>query len=311
MAASSRARESGAVVTIGVFDGVHRGHRALLAQARAEADSLGFPLVVVTFDPHPVEVVRPGSHPPVLATLSHRIRLLHESGADVVDVLTFDRALSALTPEEFVDRVLVADLDARLVVVGANFRFGHGATGDVNTLADLGRGRGFDVSPAHLVESGGGVLSSTAVRGLVLEGRVEEASDALLRPHRVEGIVVHGDHRGRELGYPTANLGSTGWAAIPADGVYAARLIVNPDSNATSWPAAVSVGTNPTFTAVSRRVEAYAIDAGHELDLYDQPVAVDFLRRLRPMEAFDGLDELVQQMAVDVDQARLVAEDRT
>ena len=122
---------------------------------------------------------------------------------------------------------------------------------------------------------------------------------------------MHGDHRGRELGYPTANLGSTGWAAIPADGVYAARLIVNPDSNATSWPAAVSVGTNPTFTAVSRRVEAYAIDAGHELDLYDQPVAVDFLRRLRAMEAFDSMDALVRQMADDVDQARLVAEDRT
>ena len=304
MTTTSGVHESGAVVTIGVFDGVHRGHRALLAQARAEADALGLPLVVVTFDPHPVEVVRPGSHPPILATLPHRIRLLREAGADDVDVLTFDTNLSTFTPEDFVERVLVGDLDARLVVVGANFRFGQGAAGDVNTLAELGKSRGYSVSMATLVESGTGVVSSTAIRTLVMEGRVEEAADALLRPHRVEGIVVHGDHRGRELGYPTANLGSTGWAAIPADGVYAARLIVDPEGAPLSWPAAVSVGTNPTFEAVPRRVEAYAIDAGIDLDLYDKPVAVDFVKRLRDMVAFDDLDSLVSQMAADVSDAR-------
>ena len=313
MQASVTSPRAGDVVTIGVFDGVHRGHRALMSIARGEADRRGVGLTAVTFDPHPLEVVRPGSHPLLLATVAHRCRLLHESGADRVEVLRFDEALSRLTPQEFVDQVLVESLGAQLVVVGANFRFGRGAAGDVEQLAALGGERGVEVLPVELLvegeagTAGGGAVSSTAVRLLVSQGRVEEAADALTRPHRVQGLVVHGDHRGRELGYPTANLEATPLATIPGDGVYAARLVVDPDGAASPvWPAAVSVGTNPTFGEVARRVEAFALDAGTELDLYGRDVAVDFLAHLRPMVAFDALDALVAQMAADVDAARLV-----
>jgi len=294
----------GSVVTIGVFDGVHRGHRALLAQARAVADEMSLPLIAVTFDPHPLEVVRPGFEPHLLASVAYRFRLLREAGAHRVEVLHFDHAMSQLTPEEFVDEVLVDRLGVKAIVIGENFTFGHRAAGNVQTLTELGASRGFSVIPAELVTAPEGVLSSTWVRALVAEGRVAEAAQALMRPHRVEGTVVHGDHRGREIGYPTANLGDVARAAIPADGVYAGFLVVDPQGAATALPAAISVGTNPTFGENSRRVEAYVIDSGHELALYDLPVAVDFVENLRPMVAFDDIDSLLTQMAADVDQAR-------
>lgn len=290
----------GSVVVIGVFDGVHRGHQALLARARATADAAGLPLVAVTFDPHPLEVVRPGAHPHLLSTTEQRVRLLGAAGADAVLVTTFDAALSRLSPEEYVDLFVSGALRARVVVVGENFRFGHRAAGDVQTLAELGGTRGYTVTPLGLVGEGDESWSSTYIRGLVSGGDVEDAAAALGRPHRVEGVVVHGDHRGRELGYPTANLAVTPHAAVPADGVYAAWFLRHPYTGAEErLPAAVSVGTNPTFDGQDRRVEAYVLDRD-DLDLYGENVAVDFVRRLRGQARFDSVDDLVAQMARDV-----------
>ncbi|HTY73453.1 MAG TPA: bifunctional riboflavin kinase/FAD synthetase [Actinomycetes bacterium] len=290
------------VVTIGVYDGVHLGHRAILARARERADALGAPLVVVTFDPHPSEVVRPGTHPAMLTTLEHRARLLGEAGADAVLVLHFSVQLSRLTPAEFVQIVLVDRLRMVAVVVGANFRFGHRAVGTVETLADLGRELGFEVDGVELVGAGEVRWSSTYVRQCVAEGDTDEAARVLGRPHRVEGVVVHGDHRGRELGYPTANLLVTGPTSIPADGVYAGWLV---RASGDSLPAAISVGTNPTFSGAERRVEAYCIDEVG-LDLYGEAVAVDFGPRLRDMVRFDAVEPLVAQMREDVDRARAI-----
>ena len=302
---STEPSTGGSVVSIGVFDGVHLGHRVVLSVARAEADARGVPLIVVTFDPHPMAVLRPDSAPVSLATVAHRVQLLREAGADRVDVLTFDKALSQLTPAEFVDHVLVDREHAQCIVVGENFRFGRSASGGVDELAALGVQRGFTVLPVTLAADRTGAVSSTRVRSLVAQGDVDAAELALTRPHRVEGTVVHGELRGRELGFPTANLGLTNNPSIPADGVYAAWLIADPyGANPERWPAAVSVGTNPTFGEVPRRVEAYAIDAGNDLDLYGHHVAVDLVSHLRSMEAFDSIDALIEQMALDVAQAR-------
>lgn len=296
---------TGPVVTIGVFDGVHLGHRALISRARAEADRRGVGLTALTFDPHPLAVVRPGSEPTLLCSVSQRVRLLREAGADDVLVLEFDEALADESPEEFVDSWLVGSLAASAVLVGENFTFGRRAAGTVSTLVQIGQSRGFDVISCSLVDDPAGPVSSTRVRALIGEGDVATAAELLGRPHRVVGPVVHGDHRGRELGYPTANLGPTPTATVPADGVYAARLVMDPEgAESPSWPAAVSVGTNPTFGENSRRVEAFAIDAGADLDLYGQMAAVDFVERLRGMEAFGSVDELLDQMARDVMRAR-------
>lgn len=295
------------VVSIGVFDGVHRGHRSIIGRAVELGRELAAPTVVLTFDPHPSDVVRPGTHPPLLSTIDQRCALLAELGVDAVVVLPFTRELAALSPEAFVDTVIVDRFHALAVVVGANFRFGHRAAGDTETLAELGASRDFVVDAEPLVAGDGGVWSSTYVRGLVGAGDVASARASLGRPHRVEGTVVHGDKRGRELGYPTANLATTPHAAIPADGVYAARLILEPyTEHEESLPAAVSVGTNPTFHGVERRVEAYALDRT-DLDLYGSHVAVDFVSRIRGQETFDGIDALVARMAIDVDEARRLA----
>lgn len=290
------------VVTIGVFDGVHRGHHVILAKARETADELGKPLVVVTFDPHPAEVVRPGTQPAMLMTLEERIRLLRGAGADEVLVLHFSTSLSRLTPAEFVGEVIVDRLHAVAVVVGANFRFGHRALGTVATLTDLGHAHGFQVIGVALVGDGDVRWSSTYVRQCVAEGDTHAAGDVLGRPHRVEGVVVHGDHRGRELGYPTANLELPAHTAIPADGIYAGWL-VRPSGD--RLPSAISIGTNPTFDGVDRRVEAYCIDLVG-LDLYGEHVALEFGPRLRDTLRFDGVDALLVQMTLDVDQARTI-----
>ena len=292
------------VVSIGVFDGVHRGHRAIISRAVQRARTIGAPTVVLTFDPHPSEVVRPGTHPPLLSTIDQRCALLAELGVDAVCVLAFTHDLAALSPEAFVEDVIVARFRAAAVVVGANFRFGHRAAGDTETLAVLGAVHGFVVDAEPLVAGDGGVWSSTYVRGLVGAGDVASARASLGRPHRVEGSVVHGDKRGRGLGYPTANLATTPHAAIPADGVYAAHVVVAPyTSLEQSFPAAVSVGTNPTFDGVERRVEAYVLDRD-DLELYGAHVAIDFVARIRGQEKFDDIAALVARMAVDVDEAR-------
>ncbi len=293
-------------MSIGVFDGVHRGHRAIIGRAVEHARTVGAPCVVITFDPHPSDVLRPGTHPAMLSTIDQRCELLGEVGVDAVCVLPFTLELAALSPQEFVDHVLVEQFHTEGVVVGANFRFGHRAAGDTETLGELGLSRGFVVDAAPLVAGDGGVWSSTYVRGLVAAGDVAAASVSLGRPHRVEGLVVHGDKRGRELGYPTANLATTAHAAIPADGVYAAQLILAPYTpHAESFPAAVSVGTNPTFDGVERRVEAYVIDRT-DLELYGAHVALDFVDRIRGQVKFDGVEGLIAQMSQDVDRARIL-----
>jgi riboflavin kinase / FMN adenylyltransferase len=292
-------------VTIGVFDGVHLGHQRIVARAAEEAAADRLPLVVVTFDPHPSEVVRPGSHPPLLCTLRRRVQLLGELGAGAVCVLAFTLAFSQLSPDEFVRAVLADRLHTRRVVVGENFRFGHRAAGDVRVLAELGGKYDFSAEGVPLLTDDGVTISSSSIRDRLAAGDVAGAARDLGRPHRVEGVVVRGAQRGRALGIPTANLETPPYTAIPADGVYAGWL-VSLDENglpARRWPAAISVGTNPTFDGQHRVVEAYALDRD-DLDLYGVHVAVDFTARLRGMVRFDSVDALVAQMRLDVEQAR-------
>jgi riboflavin kinase / FMN adenylyltransferase len=297
------------VVTIGVFDGVHRGHQVIVGRAVARARAAGVPCVVVTFDPHPGDVLGRGGPIPKLTTLARRCELLLGLGADAVWVLPFSVELSERTAEEFVADLLVAGLHPLAVVVGANFHFGHKAAGRVETLRELGLQAGFEVEGVELVgDPSLPVWSSTSVRAFLASGDVSAAAEVLGRPHRVEGEVVHGDHRGRELGYPTANLAAAPDAAVPADGVYAGWMV---RASGERLPAAVSVGTNPTFDGGERRVEAYVLDhpdaavsAAPWLDLYGERVGVDFAELLRPMLKFDSVDELVGQMAADVELAR-------
>ncbi|MFF2045749.1 bifunctional riboflavin kinase/FAD synthetase [Kitasatospora sp. NPDC058170] len=291
------------VVTIGSFDGVHRGHQLIINRAVERARELGVRSVVVTFDPHPSEVVRPGSHPPLLAPQPRRAELIEALGVDAVLVLPFTAEFSQEAPETFVRQVLVDALHARTVIEGPNFRFGHRAAGNVALLAELGASAGFDVEVVDLQvsgEAGGGEpFSSTLTRRLVAAGDVAGAGEVLGRPHRVEGVVVRGAQRGRELGYPTANVETVPHSAVPADGVYAGWLTADGER----MPAAISVGTNPTFDGTARTVEAYAIDRVG-LDLYGLHVAVEFLVYLRGMEKFDSIEALLDRMADDVKQAR-------
>ncbi|MEU9077544.1 bifunctional riboflavin kinase/FAD synthetase [Kitasatospora sp. NPDC004745] len=297
------------VVTIGSFDGVHRGHQLIIGRAVERARELGLPTVVVTFDPHPREVIRPGSHPALLAPQARRAELIAGLGVDAVLVLPFTPELSQESPETFVQQVLVDALHARTVIEGPNFRFGHRAAGDVALLAELGRAAGFDVEVVDLQVSGsagdGRPFSSTLTRSLVESGDMAGAGEVLGRPHRVEGTVVRGAQRGRELGFPTANVETVAHSAIPADGVYAGWLTADGER----MPAAISVGTNPTFDGTSRTVEAYAIDRVG-LDLYGLHVAVDFLAYLRGMEKFDSIEALLDRMADDVKQARELTDGR-
>ena len=295
------------VVTIGVFDGVHLGHQRIVTAAVAAAGRLALPTVVVTFDPHPSEVIRPGSHPPLLCTVRRRVQLLAELGVDAVCVLPFTLEFSRLEPDEFVRTVLAERLHARWVVVGENFRFGHRAAGDIALLGELGDKYDFGAEGVPLLAEDGAAVSSSLIRDHLAAGDVAAAGRDLGRPHRVEGVVVRGQKRGRALGYPTANLETPPYPAIPADGVYAGWLSALDAGGALAerWPAAISVGSNPTFDGRERVVEAYALDAG-DLDLYGVHVAVDFAARLRGMVRFESADALVRQMRLDVDQARVL-----
>ena len=289
------------VVTIGVFDGVHRGHQAIIGHTVKLARDLGLQSVVVTFDPHPAEVVRPGSHPAVLTEPVRKAELIEQLGVDALCVVPFTPAFSHLTADAFVHDVLVESLHAAAVVVGDNFRFGHRAAGDVALLERLGRSFGFTVEDAPLVAEDGLVFSSTYIRSCVDAGDVRAAAAALGRPHRVAGVVVRGDQRGREIGFPTANLMCHRYAAVPADGVYAAWLIRG-GAHGGPRPASVSIGTNPTFSGRERRVEAYVLDfAG---DLYGERVSLDFVAHLREQRKYDGIEPLVAQIREDVEQTR-------
>jgi riboflavin kinase/FMN adenylyltransferase len=294
-------------VTIGVFDGVHRGHAEIIGRAVGLARERGVPSVLLTFVPHPSEVVRPGSHPPVLTTIVRRAELVEQLGIDVFCALPFTLEFSQLSPDEFAHLVLVERLNAAGVVVGENFRFGHKAVGDVAMLQSMGARFGFSATGVPLLRDGDTPLSATYVRSCVQAGDMTAAAAALGRPHRVDGVVERGDQRGRELGFPTANLRTDPWAAVPADGVYAGRVVRLDEWGRTSagpplGTAAISVGTNPTFDVRQRRIEAYVLD--FEGDLYGDVVGVEFVERLRGMEKFDSVDALVDQMHRDVDQTR-------
>ena len=297
------------MVTVGVFDGVHRGHQKIIGEAVAQAGKLHVPCVLITFVPHPSEVVRPGSHPPVLTSIVRRSELVAELGVDVFCALPFTREFSRLEPDEFIHRALVDRLHAAVVVVGANFRYGHRAAGDVALLERLGRRFGFTAHGIPLLAEDGSTLSATYVRSLVAAGDMRAAARILGRPHRVDGVVERGDQRGRELGFPTANLRTDQWAAVPADGVYAGRVVRLDEWGRTVpggqlGPAAISVGTNPTFEVRQRRVEAYVLDWTG--DLYGASIGVEFVEQLRGMEKFDSVDALVTQMTADVQRTRAV-----
>jgi riboflavin kinase / FMN adenylyltransferase len=289
------------VVTIGVFDGVHRGHQRLIGRAVQVAAEHGLPLVVVTFDPHPDAVVRPGPPPPELTTARRLAELLAGMGVQALVVLPFDVNFSKLSPDEFVRAVLSERLHAAAVVVGENFRFGHRAAGDVALLAQLGEKYDFTAEGVPLLAT----ISSSHIRDRLGAGDVRAAAEALGRPHRVEGVVVRGHQRGRALGFPTANLESGPHTAIPADGVYAGWLLTLGLDGAEQerWPAAISVGTNPTFGGGDRTVEAYALDRD-DLDLYGVHAAIEFTERLRGNERFDSIEDLIAQMHADVARAR-------
>ncbi len=290
------------VVTIGNFDGVHLGHQHVLGRTRELADRLDVGrAVAVIFDPHPIAVLRPEHAPPTLTTIDQRLPLLASAGADDVLIVPFSREIAAWSPERFVEEVLVRTLHARGVCVGANFRFGNRAAGDVTTLRELGEVHDFVTEPVEL-DGGPQVWSSTYIRNCLAAGDVEGAAEALGRPVTVRGPVIEGDRRGRELGYPTANVPARAGAAVPADGVYAGWLTRHDTGE--RFPAAISVGTNPTFEGErERRVEAYVLDRT-DLALYGVEVDVCFVHRIRGMRRFDGIDPLLEAMADDVSRTR-------
>ena len=300
--APGEVRSEPGVVSIGTLDGVHRGHRVVVGTARAEAERRGRALTVLTFDPHPMAVVRPGHAPSAIATVRHRVELLGQAGADSVLVLPFDASVATMSAADFVSSVLLGTLQARAVVVGEDFRFGHRAAGDVDLLRELGASWGFDVVSVAPVGHDGIRWSSTEVRRRVAGGDVRGAADVLGHLFEVEGDVVVGDRRGRELGYPTANVAVGDGMLVPADGVYAGylRRLAEP---LVALPAAISVGTNPTFDGRSRRVEAYVLDA-HDPDVDGAGVAVSVVEQLRGQRRYDDVDALVAQMRVDVERTR-------
>jgi riboflavin kinase/FMN adenylyltransferase len=290
------------VVAIGKFDGVHIGHLAIVRQLTELAQERSASSIVVTFDRHPAALFAPETAPEDITGLDHRIELLAGAGVDATLVLPFTHELAALSPRDFAQQVLVDGLRACVVLVGHDFRFGAQAAGDVAALRELGAEFGFDVvivDDVHDVQ--GNRASSSAIRALMLAGNVAAASELLGRLPSVQGVVVHGAARGRELGFPTANLSQESTGLVPDDGVYAGWLT----ADGVRYPAAISVGTNPTFEGqLHRTVEAYVID--EDLDLYDKHAVVEFAARLRGMESFAGIEPLITQMHKDVDQARKV-----
>ncbi|OFE16855.1 riboflavin biosynthesis protein RibF [Humibacillus sp. DSM 29435] len=302
------------VVTLGNFDGVHRGHREVLTRVVREAGLRGAMPVAVTFEPHPVAVLYPDRAPAAVMSVEQRLDALESVGLAAVLVIEFTRKFAQQTPEEFVRSTFVDALGAAVVVVGKDTRFGVRNSGDVQTLRDLGAVHGFEVitlddvggGPAEVTTTEATRWSSTQLRAELLGGNVEHATEILGRPHAVAGTVVHGDHRGRELGYPTANLSPDHEGLVPSDGVYAGWLIrlglASNDPDRT-LPAAISVGTNPTFDGQQRRVEAYVLDRT-DLDLYGERVSMLFVANLRPTLKFDSVDALVEQMKLDVSRCR-------
>ena len=283
------------VLALGIFDGVHAGHQQIIKTAKHLGE-----VTVMTFDPHPTSVVAPERTPSQLITVKDRIELLKQVGATHVEVVNFNKDFSQLSPDQFIEDVLLGRFKAEHVVIGENFNFGFKAQGSPKYLSEVGPKYGFGVSIVKLQEERGSTISSTRIRSLIIDGEIERANELLTRRFYLKGPVVHGEKRGREIGYPTANLGLSPLSTIPADGVYAGWLSVGESR----WAAAISIGTNPTFPGVrGRQVEAYAIDQVG-LDLYDQEAKIEFGFRLRDTLKFDGLAPLLEQMKKDCDQAR-------
>jgi len=290
-------------VCIGKFDGVHAGHRAVIDDLKAIAAREQLTAVVVTFDRHPLALLSPATCPSALVSAEQKLTLLAETGVDATLLLEFNHALSSLPPREFVERILVTALHARFVLVGRDFRFGAGGAGDVDLLRDLGMEFGFEVRTIDDVKPDGERrVSSTWIRELLGTGAVNAAGQLLAHPPTVRGVVVHGAARGRELGFPTANLSADSEGLIPADGVYAGWLT----DAGRRYPAAISVGNNPTFDGVAQKqVEAYVLDEV-DLDLYDHVVDVSFVERIRGMVAYSGIDPLIAQIRDDVVRVRSI-----
>ena len=282
------------IVVIGNFDGVHKGHQEILNHAKAVAGQ--DKIIALTFDPHPASIFAPERTPTILTILTDRIELLKIHNADQVAVIKFTKEFAAMSPEDFVNKVLVEQLKATKVVVGKNFTYGFKAQGNIETLKEHSE---FETIILDLESENDEAISSTRIRKEILAGNVESARQMLTRPHRLDGIVVHGEKRGREIGYPTANLGDLEHQTIPADGVYAGWLTVGIDR----WPAAISIGTNPTFEGSrGRQVEAYALGQT-DLDLYTRRATIEFGWRLRDTLKFDGLEPLLVQMTKDCAEA--------
>lgn len=292
------------VVTIGMYDGLHRGHRAVIAQVRARAKELGARSVVVTFDKHPMSIVRPEAAPKLLTSLDHKLALLESTGVDATVVIGFDAEQSRETAVEFVERVLVKALAAQLVIVGQDFHFGHMRQGNVTLLREMGERHDFVVEPMQLVPRADGIdepVSSTAIRRALAGGEIDLATRMLGRPHEVRGTVTTGDQRGRTIGFPTANVAIPAGMCLPADGVYAG-VYRRPDGS--EHPCAINLGRRPTFYdhQESSLLEAYLLDFSG--DLYGESAAVQFIAFLRSERQFGGIDELKEQLVKDIDHAR-------
>lgn len=300
---------AGAAVTIGAYDGVHLGHRAVIDRVKAIAAERGLASAVVTFDRHPASVVRPESAPALLCDLDQKLELLESTGIDIAIVITFDADRAAETAEDFVQSVLVDCLGARAIVVGADFHFGRGRAGNVALLEQLGPVAGFDVLGMELVDVTGAPavegerVSSTAIRRALAEGDLSTATAMLGRHHEVRGVVAHGDARGRELGFPTANVSVPDNILLPADGIYAGWF---ERADGSVLPTAISLGRRPTFyeNQPYRLLEAHILDFSGEL--YDETVAVRFVERIRGEAKFDSIDALVTQIGQDCDDCRSV-----
>lgn len=293
-------------VTFGKFDGVHLGHRAVIDELRDLAAERSLVPTVLTFDRNPLALLAPARCPESITGLDQKAELLADAGVGATLEVPFDRAFSAQDAEQFIARIIVGTLHAGLVLVGPDTRFGAGGRGHFDTLVDAGAEYGFEVRQLAARTDATGRISSTRIRGLLSEGRVAEAATLLGRYPSVRAMVVHGQKRGRALGYPTANLAPDLTGFIPADGVYAGYLSVRDAGDprrGIRMPAAISIGNNPTFEGVpARQVEAYVLDA--DLDLYDRVVEVEFVDRVRGMERFDSLDELIARMGLDTERVR-------
>lgn len=289
----------GAAVAIGNFDGVHRGHARLVERLIASAKTIGGPAVVFTFDPHPARLLRPDAAPMPLVWTERKIEILAELGADAVVVYPTSREFLELDARQFFDRIIREKLAAKALVEGPNFYFGHNRSGNVEVLRQFCEEAGLSFEVTAPVEIGGQPVSSSRVRKLIQAGDVAAADELLGRPYRIRGLVVRGAQRGSKLGFPTANVARID-TLLPPDGIYAGKALVEQ----TAYPAAISLGTNPTFGEQSLKVEVFLLDFNG--DLYDRPLQVDFITRLRDTIKFDSAQKLIDQMKVDVEQTRKV-----